>query len=309
MTTVDREAPSQEGLAQAALWLRVGLGIIFVAGGWNKLSKLLDPAREEALVGSYMSTNGYINAFFQEYLFADGGLSWLTPWLFLMSLSAFELISGILLIVGLAVRPLALIYGFLLWTFVIALPVVTTPGVEVTVKTYLSPAILVQIRDICLSGLMFVLFNLGSGARSLDERLCGCSPLREAVNWNPLGVLLRLSLAAVFIVTGMFFGMDHIASFASTPWVLLPIGLLFASGHFVRVAGAATVAVMLWYMWTKLNIDKSLIANLNSIKREFALIAAGMVAVRLGGGTYFILLEEVKKAHACVSGCFASLSK
>ena len=309
MTTADREAPSRESLAQAALWLRVGLGIVFVSGGWNKLGKLLDPLTKETLVGSYMSTSGYINAFFQEYLFAEGGLSCLTPWLFLTSLSTFELISGILLIVGLAVRPLALIYGFLLWTFVIALPVVTTPGVEVTVKTYLSPAILVQIRDICLSGLMFVLFNLGSGARSLDERLCRCPPVREAVDWNPLGVLLRLSLAAVFIVTGMFFGMDHIMTFASTPWVLLPIGLLFASGHFIRVAGAATVAVMLWYMWTKLNIDKSLIANLNSIKREFALIAAGAVAVSLGGGTYFTLLEEAKKARTCVSSCLALLSK
>ncbi|MAG22686.1 MAG: hypothetical protein CMM09_01220 [Rhodospirillaceae bacterium] len=65
----------------------------------------------------------------------------------------------------------------------------------------------------------------------------------------------------------------------------------------------------LWYMWTKLNIDKSLIANLNSIKREFALIAAGAVAVSLGGGTYFTLLEEAKKARTCVSSCLALLSK
>jgi hypothetical protein len=36
---------------------------------------------------------------------------------------------------------------------------------------------------------------------------------------------------------------------------------------------------------------------------------AGTVAVSLGGGTYFTLLEEAKKARTCVSICLALLSK
>jgi|OM-RGC.v1.029007504 hypothetical protein len=50
-------------------------------------------------------------------------------------LSVFELVSGLLLIVGLVVRPLSLAYAFLLWSFVVALPVMTAPGT--TDKTWL----------------------------------------------------------------------------------------------------------------------------------------------------------------------------
>ncbi len=41
-----------------ALWLRIGLGSVFLIGGINKLGKLLDPTTEAALVASYMSPHG-----------------------------------------------------------------------------------------------------------------------------------------------------------------------------------------------------------------------------------------------------------
>lgn len=98
---------------------------------------------------------------------------WILFLALLISLSTFELLSGVALVAGFLVRPLALFYGFLLWSFVIALPTHTVPGVGIETKTYMAPAILVQIRDITLSGLMFVLYNLGAGARSLDGCLRG----------------------------------------------------------------------------------------------------------------------------------------
>ena len=131
--------------AYIALLLRIGLGSVFVIGGWSKLSQLLDPARSEAIVALYTGPKDYINTFFLEYLF--GPNSWLSPWGFLTTLSTFEFISGVALLVGFLVRPLALLYGFLLWTFVFSLPVVLTPGVAVAEKTYLAPALLVQIRQ------------------------------------------------------------------------------------------------------------------------------------------------------------------
>lgn len=149
------------------LFIRVGMGLLFIIGGSSKLSQLLHPNYAEGLVSSYVGTSGYINELFLSYLFPSN--SFLSPWGFLTALSTFELVSGIGLIAGLMVRPLALIYAFLLWTFVFSLPVVTTPGVELAVNTYTSPAMFVQARDIALSGLMFVLYQLGSGRRSLDS--------------------------------------------------------------------------------------------------------------------------------------------
>lgn len=275
--------------AMAALWLRLGLGAVFVIGGWSKLSQLLNPLHMQGIVDTYMGGKGYINVFFAQYLFEGPLGAVLTPWSFLTALSAFELISGIALIAGLLIRPLAIIYGLMLWSFVMALPVVVTPGVAVEVKTYTSPALLVQIRDVALSGLMFVLYNLGSGRYSLDERLFGDRALPNGVSWEHLGLLARLSLALPLLVGGFFVGLNSIQSFATQPLILVVLGLMLVSGLGVRAAGALVMAVMLWFMVSKLDMDKSLIANLNGFKREFAFLACGGVIAVLGGGKKFTL--------------------
>ena len=272
-----------------ALALRAGLGLVLLVGGWNKLSHLIDPARDAALVALYLGPQGYINDFFAQYLFAGALGEWISPWLFLTALSSIELASGIALIAGLLVRPLALVWGLLLWTFVIAIPVVTAPGVEVAVPTYTSPALLVQARDVALSGMMFALFNLGAGSASLDARLFG-SPRVRATDWNNLGLLLRLSLALPLLVGGAFAGLDHIQSFAATPWLLVSLGVLIAAGAggvSGRAASLATALVMLWFMATRVSLDATLIANLNAFKREFALLAAAGVLAYAGGGARF----------------------
>ena len=183
------------------------------------------------------------------------------------------------------VRPLALVYAFLLWTFVFSLPVVTTPGVVAEVDTYTSPALLVQVRDVCLSGLMFVLFNLGPGRRSVDRAL---PDGKGSADWNALGLLARLSLAAPLLVGGFFVGLDSIQSFATFAPLLILLGAVLVSGVGVRQAALAVALVMLWYALTKLSLDKSLIGNLNGIKREFALAAVALVLFRFGGGERFV---------------------
>lgn len=278
----------------AALILRVGLGLVFIIGGLSKLSLLLSIDDSEAMVANYMGASGYINALFQDFLFSHGLL---TPWGFLTALSAFEFVSGCAFVAGFLIRPLSILYAFLLWSFVVALPVETVPYVDIAQKTYTSPAIMVQIRDITLSGMMFVLFALGSGVKSVDVWL-GYDKQDVGVNWEYQGLLLRLSLGITFIVAGFFGGYAKIATFATPQILLAIIGLLLIFGHgrVLKITGAVAVALMLWYMVGKLTLDKGVIANLNSFKREFALAAAGMALFYLGGGYAFSLSDIFKRA-------------
>lgn len=284
----------------AALVLRVGLGVVFVIGGWSKLSQLLDPQRAEAIVATYIGGKGYINGFFLDYLFTGALGSVLSPWLFLTSLSAFELVAGCMLVAGVLVRPLAIVWGLLLWTFVIALPVNTVAGGDPGL-THTAPALLVQVGDVALSGLFFALYNLGSGSYSLDKRSPDGAHHRlpwSAERWDHLGLLVRLSVALPLLVGGFFHGLPYIKTYAMPALPLLAVGALLAAGMFSRAAGAAVAAIMVIFMIGKLNFDSTLIANLNSFKREFAFVAAGAVLAWLGGGKLFAVPLSFRRKSA-----------
>ncbi len=277
---------SAQNLTFIALVLRLGIGAVFLVGGWWKLSRAIDPTRADALVSRYMAPNGYINEFFQTYLFS-GDL--LTPWMFMTALSAFELAAGIALILGLLVRPLAIIFGLLMWSFVAALPVVTTPGLAPTDATFLTPALIVQIRDIALSGFCFALAAVGSGAVSLDAKLLGRGEPMGMVGWANIGLLIRMSVAVTFLVGGAFYGLDHVKSWIAVPLVSIAIAAILLSGHGVRLAAIAALAVLLFYCGGKLDSAKPLWDNLNAIKREFAFLAASGLLLVFSGGKAFQL--------------------
>jgi len=285
-------------IAWTATILRIGMGLVFVIGGYNKLSQLLSSDHALAIVNSYTGTSGYINEFFMTYLFSENSM--LSPWGFLTALSTFELISGIALCIGFMVRPLALIYAFLLWSFVFSLPVVTTPGVELEIKTYTSPAIFVQIRDIALSGIMFVLLIIGSGRLSMDAKWLKQGVTTEQVNWHNLGLLLRLSLAAPLLIGGFFAGFSNITTFSTFPLLLMLLGTALFVGVKVREAAALVALVMLWFMLTKLSLDKTLIANLNGFKREFALLAAAMVIALRGSGNAYTPSDLIRRVRYAI---------
>ena len=297
-------AETQANLARVAFTIRVGVGALFVIGGWNKLSKLLAPATSDGLIASYTSSTGYINEFFMAFLFAPG--SALTPWGFLTVLSTFELVTGFLLIVGFLVRPLALVYGFLLWTFVLALPVVTTNGVDPGVKTYMAPAMLVQIRDIALSGIMFALYGLGSGYRSMDRHIFGRAAIDPLITWDTAGLLLRLSLASVLIVGGVFAGMPNIKTFIEPGLVLAAVGLILLwGGRIAKYAAAAAFAIVVVYMLSKLSLAAGVVGNLNAVKREIALAAAFLVLALKDSGSAWTGADVLRRFG---DGCALALA-
>lgn len=274
--------------AQLALALRIGLGSVFIIGGIAKLERLLTPAKSQAIVDEYVGPLGYINQTFLDWLFASPLGAVLTPWNFLTALSAFELVCGVMLVAGLMVRPLAVVWALLLWSFVVSLPVVTTPGVKPGAATYMSPAEFVQIRDIALSGFFFALYNLGPGAASLDAgrfRL----PATLGRDWEPLGLLLRLSLGAVFLIGGLFAGYNKIMTFGMPGVLLAVIGASLIAGVGVRIFAAAAAAVLAWFILSKIGAATSVIGYFNSVKREFALLAAAGVLAMTGGGRLFAL--------------------
>ncbi len=284
------DVPSNVESARAdviALVLRAGLGSVFVIGGWWKLSRALSAEHSDALVERYMAADGYINTFFQQYLFVDVAGDFLTPLGFLILLSAFELASGLALLAGLFVRALSFFYAFLMWSFVLALPVVTATGYPADASSHFSPALLVQIRDVGLSGMFFVLFHLGSGTGALDRQLFNRGSAEPITDWNHFGLLLRLSVAVVFLVGGFFAGYGHIKTFVPYPALLILVGILLASGHLVRVAATAAFLIVAWYCVGKISLDATLWNNLNAIKRELAYLAATAVLVGVGGGQAF----------------------
>jgi uncharacterized membrane protein YphA (DoxX/SURF4 family) len=302
------DARIQSVEARIALALRVGLGLVFISGGIAKLERLLTPAESKGIVDQYVGPLGYINQTFLDLLFASPLGAVLTPWNFLTALSAFELMAGVMLAAGLMVRPLALLWAFLLWSFVVSLPVVTTPGVTLTAKTYMSPAELVQIRDIALSGLFFVLYNLGPGALSLDHAWYGL-PETLGRDWEPLALLTRLSVGAPFVIGGLFAGYDNVVTWGMPGILLAAIGAGLIAGAGVRGFAGAAAAVMIWFMVAKLGGATSVIGWFNAVKREFAILAAAGVVGWVGGGRMFTInktLEALAGFWATYAGSVTS---
>lgn len=295
LALADARTPTVQ--AQIALALRVGLGLVFISGGIAKLERLLTPAKAQGIVDQYVGPLGYINQTFLDWLFASPLGALLSPWNFLTVLSAFELVSGIMLVAGLMVRPLAIFWAFLLWSFVFSLPVVTTPGVKLAAKTYMSPAEFVQIRDIALSGFFFVLYNLGPGAKSLDHARYGL-PETLGRDWEPLALLMRLSLGAAFVVGGLFAGYDNIVTWGMPGLLLTIIGAGLIAGVGTRWFGLAAAAVMLWFMVAKLPGASGVIGWFNAVKREFASLAAAGVVASAGGGRMFTVDKSLDALSA-----------
>jgi hypothetical protein len=104
-------------------------------------------------------------------------------------------------------------------------------------------------------------------------------------------LLLRLSVALPLLVGGAFAGYGHIQTFGVPAPVLIVLALPLLLNVGVRAAGVGVMALVLWFSLQEFDLGRSLIANMNAFKREFAFFAAGVVLALVGGGRSFSIVR------------------
>lgn len=93
----------------------------------------------------------------------------------------------------------------------------------------------------------------------------------------------------MFLIGGLFAGYNKIMTFGMPGPLLALIGAGLIAGVGVRLYAAAAAAVLAWFILSKLGGASSVTGYFNSVKREFALLAAAGVLAMAGGGRLFAL--------------------
>jgi hypothetical protein len=125
----------------------------------------------------------------------------------------------------------------------------------------------------------------------VDERLFGASATRDPLHWNPLGLLLRLSIALPLLVGGAFAGYGQIQTFKAPGLLLLVLALPLLLNAGVRPAAVGVMLLMPWFSVQQFELDRGLIANMNAFKRELAILAGALVLAAVGGRRSFSILR------------------
>ena len=241
--------------------LRIALGIVFVIGG----IKLAFLGETSALVASYTNPDkGWMSAVFADKITQTLGVSVGT---FLRSQGWLEMFLGLLMILGIGTRVVAVIIGLMFWSFTVANPIAG----EIRLS-----------RDIALMGLCFAVALAGAGAWSLDGRLW---QRRFTFSQYQDGVLIliRLSLAYTLLTSAVFAS----GPFANHLNTTLPIAIVFVFGALLAV-GLRPHWVMgllgLWMLYIVVTSigAKGIYFGLDSAKRELGFLAGAVVYALLG---------------------------
>jgi uncharacterized membrane protein YphA (DoxX/SURF4 family) len=241
--------------------LRIALGVIFVVGG-IKLAFLGDTA---ALVASYIDpAKGWIAPVFQDQITQRLGLS---VGVFLRSQGLVEILLGLLMILGLGTRVVAVMMGLLFWSFAVANPVAG----EIRLS-----------RDIALMGLCVAVALSGAGVWSVDARVWQ-RPDTFAQRRDSVLLLIRLSLAYTLLASAVFVHGPFANPLTTTlPVVLVGLmGVLLAAGVGPQWLMALLFVWMLYVLPAQM-LAKGLFGGLDAAKRELGFLVAALVYLWLG---------------------------
>jgi uncharacterized membrane protein YphA (DoxX/SURF4 family) len=240
--------------------LRIALGTVFVIGGL----KLVQPSAfgipgHDALALKFLDQQtGYISTLIAARITELLGLRIGT---FLLVQGWVEIALGVLLILGVYTRMVAMNMGLMFWAFTVASPVVG--------QLRLS-------RDLGLMGLCFAIALTGAGAWSLDG-LWSRHRHKFAESRDAALVLIRLSLAYPLIVSSLFTGgaFDNVLNSTLPVWLVLLVGLLLAAGVLPR---GLMLLVALWMLvlLPATLAAKGTLQGLDAVKREIGFLAASL---------------------------------
>ena len=265
--------------------LRLGLGLALIGVGLNFTSISTADNFGVAAFWAAFGESGLLTQVLTPGLFEAGGLgTYLTPALALEIASYFCFAAGAALILGLLVRVFSFLFAliyFVPWiiSLIEAVPFVFNIGDFGSLA-----ASTLTIRDVSMSLLFLVLFNLGSGAMSLDFKigLPGTGPGR--VRWDAVAIKIRLPLAFLFLgaaASDLTFGVPVYYTF---PYLTLAIGVVIFFGLAPRLSGALALGVIGWHLWVVLVQVSSFGAAMDVVLPEAPFVAAAIVFMLAGGG-------------------------
>ncbi|WP_163832869.1 DoxX family membrane protein [Spartinivicinus ruber] len=262
----------QVAVMRTAFILRVGLGGWLVVEALIKFLGLLSPSQFADMLGFYLGAAGYINQFFQYFLFQSSWGHLFSPASLLALLAMVELVVGCSLIAGLAVRWNAMLTFFMLVFYVIALPVMTVPNIQLDVAVYTAPAPLVQIREVAMAIAAFVLYKLAPEAGRINVET-NLEVMQK--HWYSLWGQLRYALILPLVVAALFGGFGHIPTLAAPAFLLAALGAALTVDSLKVVKWAAWIAAMVFFHYALFMIDWSdnCLKNLYVIRREFGLVS------------------------------------
>lgn len=275
--------------------LRLGLGLTLIGAGWAALQAArAGPLTPEAL-WHHFGMSGEIADSLTTLFFEWLGL--LTPEAFLAFAGGLGLVGGLAVLAGLLTRPVAGLFGLAYAVPWLAGLFDALPWIwQGDDYSFLAPSFL-ALREPGIALLFLVLFNLGSGTNSLDNRFRLAWTIPQGTRWDTIAVQLRLALSLMLFSVGLapvLFG----EVLSPVPWYgVLFTGVLVFFGLIPRVSGLAVLVILLWGIGAALHGVSTFSGLVAALSPDAAFLGAAAVFTLAGSGERWkpkIRLTETK---------------
>lgn len=262
--------------------LRLGLGLTVLGAGWAALQATRAGEVTAEAVWLHFGISGELaetlTAFFFEWL----GL--LSPPALLAFCGGLGLVGGLAVLAGLLTRPVAGFLGIFYFLPWFAGLVDAVPWIwQGDDYSFLAPGVM-ALREPGIALLFLVLFNLGSGTNSLDNRFRLSWAIPQGTTWDTVAVQLRLALALMLLSAGLapvLFG----ESLSPVPWYgILFTGALVFFGLIPRASGVAALAILLWGIGAALHGASSFSQVVAALTPNAAFLGAAAIFTLAGSG-------------------------
>ena len=257
--------------------LRIVLGLYFLFGGIAYLGQL---QQNIGFAEHLTSGIGSINALFATVLFQFDAFGVAE---FGLVVACLNIALGLFLTLGLWTRLMCTLGIIATILQLVALPVITLPGVDIQMAAFQVPAVFALSFQMGLIGLLFAQRGMGASF-SLDHRL---RHQPANLRWNAcIGLKVRLGAAYPLLVAGMFGFYPTVPNFEAWPIIALAAGLLLLTQWNIacRVGGVILAILSIWYVTGVIDPSQTFFANLNFIRPILVYFFVGMILTHTAVG-------------------------